>query len=896
MASSLSDKFNRLRHSPSFWALGDQGVLSLGTFASNILVMRAYDQRREEFGTYLLLISIIALLNNLHASVITYPLSVKGATTDNNGLRGLAASALTLTGFLSLPMIATVFVAAALLHSVALAPFVAISVIAWQCQETTRRALMAHLRNNEAVWGDAVSYLGQATIIFALCWHGRIPPLWEIFTAMAATSMAATVVQMIQLRVPRSNLPDALHLAGEGWRIGSWLLVTNGLNLLTIQMITWTINYYHGREAVAAFGMLGNVIGVSHPVMFGICGLIVPGVARARANGDEKSAIRFAVKLILIGTGLLLPYYLFLVLFPDQALRIFCKANSPYLALSNELRWYVAQYVFVYLAFVTSALLNGLEAGRWTFIGQLANAIVSAVFRIPATAMIGLGVSAAIWSGVFTYGAQLIVNLRGIFKVAGRKLPNPVQVLETSNNGSAPRNQVPDAIESNGALRKRLRVLVSAYTISPKRGSEPAGAWNVIIRLSTFHDVTVIASSECEGADYRNETVAYLRRFPVDGLTLHYVAPPTLARKLMKPSGTLARLFYYVGYAAWQREAFKAAQDLHAQQPFDLVHQLNMTGYREPGYLWKLQLPFIWGPVAGACNMPWSFLQTMDGKERLFYGIRNITNSIQKFTSLRCRLAARAAQLIWYVGPDEKALIERTWGTPRTEPMLDSGTSPMPRPPTDYQRQRPLRLVWSGVHIGRKGFPLLIRALAQLKDLPIEVIVLGSGPQTERWDTLASELGVVGRLRWTGRLPREQALAEMAKSDVLVFTSLMEAASHVTLEAISLGLPVICHDACGMSIAVDDRTGIKVPLVNVQTSIDGFAAAIRKLAENPAELLRLSEGSAQRAKELTWDANVEQMCLAYRRVLAAPCPIGRPVPTLDEVVADEFEATGNVQP
>jgi glycosyltransferase involved in cell wall biosynthesis len=202
--------------------------------------------------------------------------------------------------------------------------------------------------------------------------------------------------------------------------------------------------------------------------------------------------------------------------------------------------------------------------------------------------------------------------------------------------------------------------------------------------------------------------------------------------------------------------------------------------------------------------------------------------------------------------------------------MLDSGTTPMPRPSPDYDGRRPLRLVWSGVHIGRKGFPLLIHALAKLKDKNIEVSVLGAGPQTERWDTLAVQLGVIHMIRWMGKLPREAALAEMARSDALVFTSLMEAASHVTLEAISMGLPVICHDACGMSIAVDDRSGIKVPLVDVQTSIDGFAAAIAKLADNPAEVRRLTEGAARRATELTWDAKVEQIARRYERIAGHP--------------------------
>lgn len=413
---------------------------------------------------------------------------------------------------------------------------------------------------------------------------------------------------------------------------------------------------------------------------------------------------------------------------------------------------------------------------------------------------------------------------------------------------------------------KRQRVLVVAYTMSPIRGSEPAGAWNVVKRLAQFHDVTLITCPECEGQDYRRETIEYLKTHPVPGLVIQYVAPPFLARKLMRPAVTIGRTLYYLGYSSWQRAAFKIARSLHAVRPFDVLHQLNMTGFREPGYLWQLNAPFVWGPIAGACNMPWSCLRLMPLSEATFYGLRNIVNSVQRYTAIRCWFAARRAARIWYVGRDEENLVRKIWRRDNGEVMLDSGTSPVTRPSCNYDGKRPLRLVWSGVHIGRKGLPILLHALASMRTAQIEVTVLGEGPQTEAWDTLAGKLGVRHMIRWMGKLPYPAAMAEMGRADALVFTSLMEAASHVVLEALSMGLPVVCHDACGMSLAVDDTSGIKVPLKNVETSVKGFSAAIRTLLTDPVELRRLTAGAARRGTELTWDAKVAQICEAYDQI------------------------------
>ena len=41
---------------------------------------------------------------------------------------------------------------------------------------------------------------------------------------------------------------------------------------------------------------------------------------------------------------------------------------------------------------------------------------------------------------------------------------------------------------------------------------------------------------------------------------------------------------------------------------FDLVHQVNFMTFREPGYLWTLDAPFVWGPWGGGAELPLAFL------------------------------------------------------------------------------------------------------------------------------------------------------------------------------------------------------------------------------------------------------------------------------------------------
>ena len=86
----------------SVWALADQGIVSLGNCATNVMLARSLAV--AEFGIFALLLEAMLFLNSLQAALVIYPLSVRGAILDREGLRRLAGSCLMLTLALALPL------------------------------------------------------------------------------------------------------------------------------------------------------------------------------------------------------------------------------------------------------------------------------------------------------------------------------------------------------------------------------------------------------------------------------------------------------------------------------------------------------------------------------------------------------------------------------------------------------------------------------------------------------------------------------------------------------------------------------------------------------------------------------------------------------------------------
>jgi glycosyltransferase involved in cell wall biosynthesis len=381
-----------------------------------------------------------------------------------------------------------------------------------------------------------------------------------------------------------------------------------------------------------------------------------------------------------------------------------------------------------------------------------------------------------------------------------------------------------------------------------------------------MHDVTVLYGDVRTGFPSRNAIDSWLSaNAPIPNLTFVYI-PPTHGILWWERLHRVPGLWftYYQAYALWQKQALKVAESLHRQQPFDLSHMLTLVSYRDPGFLWKLNVPFFWGPIGGSGCVPLSFLPSLAGEEYGRATTRDLLNRLQLRLAFRSRYAARKATLVWGASQDDLDLIRRRW-TARGAHLLETGTTPANTGLRIRRRSTNLRLVWSGLHVARKALPLLLKSLNQLDgNASWTLSILGGGPCTNKWQSLADQLGLVGpQVRWLGYLPHKQAVNEILDADVLVHTSVKEGSTNVVMEALSLGRPVICHDIGGMSYAVNSTCGLKVPLISPEVSVKGFRDAISSLLISEDLLHKLSLGAQRRAQDLSWDNIVASISSAY---------------------------------
>lgn len=423
-------------------------------------------------------------------------------------------------------------------------------------------------------------------------------------------------------------------------------------------------------------------------------------------------------------------------------------------------------------------------------------------------------------------------------------------------------------------MGKRLRVLLSAFYCSPYRGSESAVGWNIAVQLARYHDVTVLFGDLSPDVPFHADWMRWCRENPqgINGLEMVHVYPDDVIARIHRLHAIKGLWFlFYLAYRRWQTLAFAKAQLLNKERKFDIVHHLTIIGYREPGELWKLGVPFFWGPINGAVMTPWRYFSEFGLAGIYRHVSRNIMNGLQMRIPSRARRAAARASKIWAVTTDDRKMVESIWRRD-AELMIETGSTVNPHARVrKLEQQHYFMIMWCGIIEDRKGLPLLLEALEGI-DISIKFVldIVGDGPERHRCRQLSQRLGLEDKVVWSGRIPHHQVQAKLAKSHILVHTAIKEGTPHVVLEALASGLPVICHDACGMGTVVDQSCGVKVPLRKPSASVTYFREAIIEIANNPDRLSALSSGAIKRAEELSWERIGERIGEAYLRESGVP--------------------------
>lgn len=175
---------------------------------------------------------------------------------------------------------------------------------------------------------------------------------------------------------------------------------------------------------------------------------------------------------------------------------------------------------------------------------------------------------------------------------------------------------------------------------------------------------------------------------------------------------------------------------------------------------------------------------------------------------------------------------------------------------------RPRRRTWDIVFVGRlideKRVDLLLQAVALVKrSRPrVRCVVVGDGPERERLQALAVDLGVAGNVRFTGHVEDGEVTDYLRAAKALALPSEREGFGIVAIEAQAAGcVPVVVHGAHSAAATLIEGG---VSGVSCAPTAEALGTALVSLLTDPKRRARLQANGLVAAREFDWDHLAER--------------------------------------
>ena len=380
-------------------------------------------------------------------------------------------------------------------------------------------------------------------------------------------------------------------------------------------------------------------------------------------------------------------------------------------------------------------------------------------------------------------------------------------------------------------------VLLVAFTCEPDLGSEyevgwrwSIGAGKVFRSVIVFTRLASLRRIPGERDTYRRWPARRLGNILFVGIDLPF-ADRLSGRTLMRTH-----------YAVWQLLLFAFLKV--SKLPAAIIHHVAFVAVWMSPVAAFVGRPFIWGPIGTNKPVPHWY-----GRVRLSSWVRYLVKHWWPKVSPLGRRAQKNALRLLPINSHVHSLLSPVG-------KAKSLTAPAIRIPQALVLERYVSL------LSRKRRILFVGRAIDVK-LPLLAndvgrSILDADPSVEFWMIGEGLSRIIPRpyperMRVLNFLPQSQVWEIMSGSMVMLFPS-VEGSGFVVLEAMALGLPIVCLEDTGPAAFIGFSGGIPCPSGPSYEHVHHqLKEAVLRLLSDKALWEKLSTGARNRASEFTWE-------------------------------------------
>jgi glycosyltransferase involved in cell wall biosynthesis len=366
-----------------------------------------------------------------------------------------------------------------------------------------------------------------------------------------------------------------------------------------------------------------------------------------------------------------------------------------------------------------------------------------------------------------------------------------------------------------------MKILLSAIACNPYQGSESYFGWAAAKCLARDHELYVITT---------NRNRADLERAKMEGLI-----PPNVrlayagAFKDWHPNRLLAQVQSWKEYVHFAKDSLAVATDLHRKEKFDVVQHITFSTWRVASPMWRLGIPFVFGPIGGNESFPWRIFPVLSLSAAAFEMARKVSNVVSRyFQSVRESL--QKADHVFVSTLETGELVASIRGSDKGVSALSPGfyseakATEFSRFVSSKSRDGLLRIYAAGNLAGHKCIAIALQALSLVKKRGVDFCYyLGaSGPEIPHLKKLAAKLDLTQQIVFGAAMSREDYQQELGRTHIYLLPSMRESVGLTMMEAMLAGCVPIVADCGGPKLIVTEDCGYKV----LVSTINGMAEKI----------------------------------------------------------------------
>lgn len=391
------------------------------------------------------------------------------------------------------------------------------------------------------------------------------------------------------------------------------------------------------------------------------------------------------------------------------------------------------------------------------------------------------------------------------------------------------------------------KILISAYGCEPLKGSESGVGWNWILQMAKKNQLHIITR-----ANNKIPIESHLPTEVAGNITFHYYDTAYVIRKFKNRA---KGLYFY--YFCWQLGIIPLIRKLTQLYNFNYSIHLTFGSMWMPTFLPFFKIPFIWGPVGGGDGEPSSFLKELPVKQRLMQYGRLIMNRTSFLNPAIIIPGYKAVAILTRTDNSANAIPGMFQAKVRT--ILETSMAPEI---FNYhindrkQNSGVVKLIFTGRLTPSKNVISVVRALNLIPaSYNILLTIIGSGSEKSKVRQEVEKYQLASRVQLISEISRNEVLHELSQSDIYLFPSLREGGSWALMEAMAIGLPVVCLDWSGMKVITDDTSAIRLPVTTPEQMPKDMSEAICKLIDHPELRCKMGMAARERIKNVfNWEA------------------------------------------